>query len=400
MVVDLGGGTFDVSILEMFEGVMEVRATAGDAFLGGEDFTRLLADQLAKTAGADPKSLPADETAALLTLAESVKRSLSMQGQARFSGGIGQRSLSGTLTRADFEEISVPLIQRMRRPIERALHDARLGTGGIDRVVMAGGATRMPMIRSLVAKRLKKLPEVGLDPDHLVALGAAVQAALVARDAALGDVVMTDVSAFTLGMDISREVDGSAIPGFYLPIIERNTTVPVSREAIVHTIILGQTAIEVGVYQGEAPRVSNNILLGRLRLKVPRNMKEREQVAVRFTYDVSGLLEIEARSVSSGRAERLVIRNLAGEMTEGEIKARLRKLEALKIHPRDQAENRALQARLEQCYAMALGAEREHLQALLAEFEALINRQDPALLSAFRAEAGAQLDLFEDGYVS
>jgi molecular chaperone HscC len=400
LVFDLGGGTFDVSILEMFEGVMEVRATSGDAFLGGEDFTRILSDKMAKIADIDPVSLSLDEKAALLTLAEKTKLALSTKHEVRFAGVVGQREIKGTMSRSDVDQIGSTLLRRMQRPVDRALHDARLAADEIERVVLVGGATRMPMIRSIIAKQFHKLPEAGLDPDQVVALGAAVQAALVARDAGLEDVVMTDVSSFTLGMEIVREVGGSVVPGFYLPVIERNTTVPVSREKSVHTVHKGQRKVRISVYQGEALRVQDNIFLGEFDIKVPRNWKQTEALAVRFTYDVSGLLQVEARSYSSGKIESMVIRSLAGELSDSEIESRLQRLECLKVHPRDESENRALMARLEQCYAMALGHEREHLQDLLTELEALIERQDRNLLSDFRDQLGAYLDAFEDGYVS
>ena len=400
LVFDLGGGTFDVSILEMFEGVMEVRATAGDAFLGGEDFTRLLSSRMAEISEVDQESLSPDEKAALLTLAEKTKHALSTKQKVDFAGAVGRREIAGSLTRIEFEKITEPLLYRMRRPVDRTLHDARLETAEIERVVLVGGATRMPVIRSIVAKRFHKLPEAGLDPDHVVALGASVQAALVARDAGLDDVVMTDVSSFTLGIEVAQHAGSSIVPGFYLPIIERNTVVPISREEVVCTVQLGQKAIEVSVYQGEAPMVEGNIFLGKFTVPVPRNAKEHEAVSVRFTYDVSGLLEVEARSIGSDRTERMVIRSLAGELSDSEIEHRLKRLEALKVHPRDQAENKAFRARLEQCDAMALGPDREQLQGILVDFEHLLERQDSELLHEFRIEIEPVLDAFENGYVS
>lgn len=397
LVYDLGGGTFDVSILEVFDGVMEVKATAGDAFLGGEDFTDALTTHLAKKIGKG--STTSRDGNALRHVADKLKHELSSRQEATMQAQIAGSDVTISVSRHEFEELTSDLQRRLRKPVERALYDAKLTTGDIERVILVGGATRMPVIRSLVAKMFKQLPASELNPDHVVALGAAVQAGLIGKDKALEDVVMTDVTAFTLGIETSRKIGDSYRPGFYLPIIERNTVVPVSREETIATLEKGQTHIVIRVYQGEAPRVESNIFLGMVEVPVPRNLKEQEAVSVRFTYDISGLLEVDSTVLSTDSTQRIVIDKLAGSLSEQEIKEKLQKLQQLKIHPRDLQENVALQARLEQSYAMARLGDRNYLQSLIVEFCTVIDGQNLSEIAIARQRISATLDAFEANYV-
>ena len=203
LVLDLGGGTFDVSILEIFEGVMEVRATAGDSRLGGDDFTAMLAEGFLAEAGApaglDRTTLGAETRGALRRAAEVAKRALSAGREHRMTLIEGGREVSWEVTRDRFEQLAQPLLERLRQPIERAIRDARLTPAAIDHLVLAGGATRMPSIRRMAAQLFDRLPIAAVDPDEVVARGAAVQAGLAADDAALADRVMTDVGAIHTG---------------------------------------------------------------------------------------------------------------------------------------------------------------------------------------------------------
>ncbi len=397
LVFDLGGGTFDISVLELFEGVMEVRASAGDAFLGGEDFTEALARHIAQTAALDPHD--AGLRPALLKLAEQAKRALSAAPEARINSDLGDQTIDQTLTRDRFEEVTAPLLARLAVPLDRALSDANLSPGDIDRLVLVGGATRMPPVRAYAGRRLRQLPVSGVDPDQAVALGAAVQAALVARDAGLDDVVMTDVSAFTLGIDTAHRRGDRWHAGYFAPIIERNTVIPVSREETFSTVEPGQTELRFGIYQGEAPVVADNLHLGELTVQVPRNMAEHEKVKVRFTYDVSGLLEVDVTVLSTGKKASLVISQLAGEMTEAEITKALKKMKALKHHPREDAANLHLRARLDAAFAMARGPSRPWVTGLILRLEEALDAQDPDALDILRKDLHAALDRFEADHV-
>lgn len=398
LVFDLGGGTFDVSILELFEGVMEVRASAGDAFLGGEDFTDLVARYIAQQSGLDPND--ADLRSGLLKLAELAKRGLSVEPEVTVKADLKGHQIDLTLTRDRFDDITAQLMARLAQPLDRALNDAGFGPEKIDRLVLVGGATRMQAVRAYAGRKLRQFPVMGLDPDHVVALGAAVQAALVANDAALDDVVMTDVAAFTLGIDTVHKIGIGYREGYFAPIIERNSIIPVSREQTFSTVTLGQEMLRFGIFQGESPLVMNNLCLGEIEVKVPRNKAAHESASVRFTYDVSGLLEVEVTVNSTGNKSNLVITQLAGEMSEADIKIALKKMVALKVHPREDSANIHLRARLEAAYAMSRADGRDWVTDLLVEFDTALEAQDKSALTKLRAEFHQALDDFEAHYVT
>jgi molecular chaperone HscC len=401
MVLDLGGGTFDVSVLEMFEGIMEVRATAGDAFLGGEDFTAAIMDGFIAAVGAacgiPPRSRDLPVHAALRRAAEVAKRALSDTDCAELA--LAEPPLRWTVTRDDLEQLGAPLLARLRAPVERALRDARLRPDQISHLVLAGGATRMPVFRRLAARLFQRLPIAMVDPDEVVARGAAVQAGLVARDAALEDRVMTDVAPFTLGIEVATLRDGRVVAtGLYQPVIERNTVIPASRAIEVHTITDRQRNILVRVFQGEARLVADNIELGQLRVPVPPLPAGQAGAEIRFTYDPSGLLEVDTRVAATETAHRLLIENQPGALSPQEIEDRLAALAKLKVHPRDQAENQAALARAERVYAERLGDDRAQVAARLDHFRLLLERQDLAEIGAFRAELVAWLDQIDRSF--
>ncbi|WP_176518689.1 Hsp70 family protein [Rhodobacter maris] len=397
LVFDLGGGTFDVSIVEIFERVIEVKATSGDAYLGGEDFTEALVAHFIDTLGL--RALSSEERAQLWGACEALKHQLSTAHAARCSFHPRKGEVELAITREGFAEVVSPLVQRLRLPVERALYDAKLGREQIDRVVLVGGATRMPVVRALVARLLGKLPEAGLDPDLVVALGAATQAALIARDAAFDDVMMTDVSAFSLGFEVARRQGNTQISGYFQPVIERNTVIPVSREHRFSPANERQKMVKLALYQGEAPLVKDNIALGHLEVRLPPGASVNEQISVRLSYDTSGLIEVDARVLSSGLQTSLVIEALAGEMSAAEREARRKALAALKVHPRDEEANIALMARIERWYAMARGGDRDWLQAMLAAFQDLLEGQNLSDIAQARTAISADLDAFEARYV-
>jgi molecular chaperone HscC len=397
MVLDLGGGTFDVSILEMFDGVMEVRATAGDNQLGGEDFVNAIMDgfiaAVGGPAGIAPRGHDQRVHAALRRVAEVAKRALTNVEQHEMVLVHRGDALRWTLTRDAFEQLSGPLVARLRAPVERALRDAKLSPGRIGQLVLAGGATRMPLFRRLAARLFHRLPISTVDPDEVVARGAAIQAGLIARDAALEDRVMTDVAPFSMGIEVANGPNARvAATGLYLPVIERNTVIPASRAVRVHTLRDDQTLVDVKVFQGEARLVADNIPLGSLRLTVPPAPAGQQSIEIRFTYDTSGLLEVATRVEATGEARHLVIENQPGVLSPGEISARLASLASLKVHPRDQAENQAVLARAQRLYAERLGAEREMVAVHIDRFRSLLEQQDPIEIARFRVELAAWLD--------
>ncbi|MDQ0010955.1 molecular chaperone HscC [Luteibacter jiangsuensis] len=380
LVFDLGGGTFDVSILEMFEGVMEVRASAGDNMLGGEDFTTLIADLafangVPEAARDDPRFMRR-----LAASAERAKRELSARGVASLDVRYEDRPTRVEIDAEAFEKLSQPLLNRLWRPIERAMRDARIRAADLDSVVLAGGATRMPMIRALATRMFGRFPAVGHNPDEVVAMGAAVQAGLKMKDKALDEMVMTDVCPYTLGTEVVRQHDnGSQAPGFFAPVIQRNTVVPTSRVERFSPATPEQKQIRIGVYQGESRMVRDNIALGEL--TIPIVPGHGDGVDVRFTYDVDGLLEVAMTVVASGEVKRLVIESGEAHMPAEEIAQRLQALSALKIHPRDTLEYRTLLARAERLHEQLPGELRERLGRIVLRFEQVLATQDQRLVA-------------------
>ena len=393
LVIDLGGGTFDVSILEIFDGVMEVRSSAGDAFLGGEDFTTALENHFFEQLETTREKMKPKDLGRLRDLANKAKLALSEKTDVRVKYISGKSEKELLITRGKFEELTQKLQSRMRMPLQRAIADAGLKSADIERIILVGGATRMPVIRAMVTKLLKKFPEHSLDPDEVIALGTGVQSGLLDRHEALEDIVMTDVCPFTLGTDIAKKVGVQQYQGGYFqPVIERNTVIPASRVRYYSTIHPGQTKVTVGIYQGESPRVEDNVPLGELVIDVPKDKTETQSFEVRFTYDVSGVLEVLVKVDATGKTQQLILEGNPGSLSQAEIKKRFKELEKLKIPPREVAENAATINRLKAAYENHLGDIRNAIENYLVQFEHILSKQNETDIKLIRKEVTDFLD--------
>ena len=397
LVFDLGGGTFDVSILELFDGVMEVRASAGDNFLGGEDFDdALVGHVLAESAELATWLQESGEGVQRLRReAQRVRHALGQHDNATFRFVMGQREGSLLIDQSSFQRIAEPLVKRLRAPLDRALHDARLKVSDLEEIVLVGGATRMPLVRKLVASLFGRIPLMHINPDEVVAKGAAVQVALKQRDAALEEVVLTDVCPYTLGIETSLQYGRQIESGHYLPIIERNSVVPVSRTREVVTLHDQQTQVRVQIFQGESRLVKDNILLGELRVDVPPRKAGEVSLTVRFTYDINGLLEAEVTTGITGETRRLVIENNPGVLNKEEVAQRLTSLQALKVHPRERQVNSLLVARLDRLFQESLGDQRTYVGELAAHFQHALDSQDEQRIREAYTEIVRHLDELE-----
>lgn len=396
MVLDLGGGTFDVSVLEMFDGVIQVHATAGDNHLGGEDFLSLLVDAALEDRRIRKSTLAQTDLALLRKQLQIAKHQLSSQGQASVSLELAGRPFDWSIDEERFTSLADPLIQRLRQPIERALRDAGIPAQRLDEVIVVGGASRMPLVVKTAARMLGRLPLRHVHPDEAVALGAATVAGMKARDQALEEIVLTDVCPYTLGVDTSR-VDGygKLTSGHFSPIIERNCTVPVSRMHTYYPVHDNVAQVEIEVLQGESPRSEHNVRLGHLKIPVRAGVsRELNAVDVRFTYDINGVLQVEAFAHGTGMLHELIVQNGGETLSEHEIRERLAQLEGLKIHPREDQANLAVIARLERLYAEHL-EHRSMLQEWLATFTGIVERQDLQQILQSRSELVRALDEFE-----
>ncbi len=378
LIFDLGGGTFDVSILERFFGVMEVRATGGDSFLGGDDFTLAMMELIGRK---QTQGIALDQphmAAAMRFAAETAKRALSRDHEYHFRLPQPLPPLDIHITQDEYEQQCAPLLERLRAPIERALRDARLRAADLDEIILVGGATRMPIVRKLVARLFGRLPLRHLDPDQTIALGAAVCAGLSGQEAAFQEVVLTDVCPHSLGTSVAeKRADGSYEEDLFLPIIERNTIIPASRSKTVCTLQDKQSKLSIEIFQGEARNCRNNINLGSVELSIPPRPAGEIEAEIRFTYDVNGILDVDIDVAAIGLSRNLLIKKLAGDVSEAEIAERRAELAKLKIHPRDQDENRALLERANRLYEQRLGDDREVINAVLGRFTTALDSQDP-----------------------
>ncbi len=390
LVFDLGGGTFDVTLMTVFEGTLEIQSTAGDGHLGGEDFTDRLAADLLRARGLQLEALEALEprrVARLRAECERAKRELTRADHAEVRLPDARGELTderASITRAQLGERARDLLDRLARPLERALRDGRVGPEDVDQVLLVGGATRMPLVADFVRERLGREPLCTLDPDEVVCLGAAVQAGMIVDDAALEDVVLTDVCPFTLGVEIVKRFGDRVHPGFFLPVIHRNTTIPVSREEVVSTVVPNQRVVRVRIFQGEARKVDENLPLGELEVSGIPPGPEGQDVLLRFTYDLNGILEVEAVVPSTGRRFQTVITRHVKGLSEAEVRRAVEALQALKFYPRDDVRNQELLRFGERVVGELPPYDRQALEAVLDAFEAAMSSGEPERFDAAR----------------
>jgi molecular chaperone HscC len=393
LIFDLGGGTFDVSVVEIFEGTLEVRSSCGESFLGGEDFTRSLAARLLEKQSIAFERAEMESplmVSRLMQQCEKAKCLLSRQSEAPLripnrKGECDDSTPAVTVTRAEFQNWTRSILGRVEMPVRRVLGDAKLKPPQIDEVILVGGATRMPAVIQLVAEQFGKQPQCRINPDEVVALGAAVQAGLIGRNEKVEDLVVTDVSPFTLGVQICKEFGGQIQSGFFLPVINRNTTIPVSRVERVSTVEPNQTQVVVKVYQGEARRVENNLFLGEFQVTgIPRGPAG-QNVDVRFTYDLNGVLEVEATVVETSKSFSHVITRFAKGLKPEQVQTALEAMKKLKVHPREDSVNSFLLRRAERLYQELPRTERDFLGQLLDSFEEALESRDPEEIGRHRA---------------
>lgn len=397
IVFDLGGGTFDVSILELYQNIMEVRAVAGDNFLGGEDFTEILVQMFFREKNIDQDELDIKTLAHVRKQAEACKLGFTESRTSTLKCKIKDETYEYEINIDDYEKNCQLLLNKIKKPIERSLKDANIKLKDIDEVILVGGATKLPIVRKFVGRLFGRIPNTNINPDEVVAVGAATQAAMKERNEAVKEIILTDVCPFTLGTEVVVSRGGGVKEGgHYLPIIERNSVIPVSRTERLYTADDNQDMIRVKILQGESRFARNNVYLGDIELVVPIGPAGKEAVDVTYTYDVNSILEVEVKVLSTKLSKRIVIKNDDVDMTDEEIDERLASLAELKIHPREKEENKLLLLRGDRMYEEATGDIRNIIERHLNNFEQILDKQNPADIENAREELKGFLDSIDE----
>jgi len=398
LVFDLGGGTFDVSILELYDTILEVRAVAGDNFLGGEDFTAVLENMFfEKHYKLDRLSLDEKTLRHIHKQAELCKLGFSDKRVSKMACKVGEELYELEVELPRYEEACNDLLERIRRPVKRSLSDAHIRLSDIDKVVLVGGATKSPVIRRFVSKLFKMIPDTNINPDEAVALGAAIQGAMKERRDVIKEVILTDVCPFTLGTEVVREWENHEFEnGVFCPIIDRNTVIPASRTERLYTVRDNQDKIRINVLQGESRFAANNLSLGELLIDIPPAKAGEESVDVTYTYDINSILEVEVKVTSTEQVMKKVFLGRDVDMTEEEIEERLKTLSYLKIHPRDREENKYLLLRGERVYEESLGDDRLFVERAIRKFEQALNTYDQGIIEEAKEEFKKFLEMMEE----
>ncbi len=377
IVLDLGGGTFDVTLLETFENIMDVISISGDTMLGGEDFTTKICEIFLKNIKLAITDLSRDERTKLYTKADRAKKLISLK-DVEIELEIKGKNYKSEITQKDFREAVKPLLVKMKAAIDKALQDGNTDAREIEKVVLVGGAVKLGIIEEFTEKYFhkmrgekiyfssenfienNKLVSIVAAPDTVVAYGVGVAVGMKERNKMFKERILTDVCPFTLGTEL--------VGNRFAPIIPRNTTVPTSKSEYFYTIDDYQDKVNVGIYQGESLNIDDNLFLGNFLIDVPRNIAGKEAINVRFTYDINGILEVEATVVSTGLKKSKLIVN--GDLSEEEKNEKIKMLEEIKIQSENKNKDKLLLERANRIYAEIVNTEiRNHISGYLENYK-------------------------------
>ena len=405
LVLDLGGGTFDVTLLETFESIMEVISISGDTMLGGEDFTTKICEIFLKKNGFSLGEFTKEERTLIYTKADRVKKLISVKN-VEMNVRLKEKEYSTMITQEDFKEAVKPLLVRMKNAIDIALKDGNTDPSEIEKIVLVGGAVKMGIIREFTEKYFEKLRRrnnsfnenyyeendfingeelvsiIG-EPDSAVAYGAGVTVGMKERNKAFSERILTDVCPFTLGIEV--------IGKKFSPIIHRNTTVPASKSEYYYTVHDNQNIIRIAIYQGESLEVEENLFLGEFEIKVPKNKAGEEAVNVRFTYDINGILEVEVTSVTTGEKRNKLLIN--GDLSEKEKAEKIKRLEEIKMEAESKNKDKLLIERANRIYSEISSSEiRSYISGYLEQYEMILKTDNKIRIREVKKEFSEFLD--------
>lgn len=393
LVFDFGGGTLDVSLVDCFDNIIEILAVSGDNHLGGSDFDLVIAKEYCKENQLNWENLDGEKQAVILESAINAK--IALTGQENCHMLVNMENISGSmeLSRKKLIQISQELFYRMSEPVQHVLMDGKTSIDEIQKVVLVGGSCKMPIVQKYMEHLMEGRQIYTINPDYMIALGVGTYAGIKERNEDVRDMLLTDICPFSLGTGVHNV--GDEENPLNKIIIERNTALPASREAILCTVYDNQERVEVEVYQGEEMYAKNNILLGKLKVNVPKAPKGEESITVRYTYDINGILIVDVKVNSTKEKKQLVILNKENNMSEGELQKRMKALEKLKIHPRDKEENQLLLARGAKLYTETVGYMREDIEGKMKYFTFLLGKQDEIQIQRWAKQLITYLDSIE-----
>jgi molecular chaperone HscC len=373
VVLDIGGGTFDISIMEYYDQILEVQATAGDNYLGGEDFTRALMDFYLLNHSMDYDRLSLQDREKLYFIMENAKKQLNDKESVQIESVL-HKGENFTITQDDFYKASKPLLLKVKKTVMQAVVDSKLSIADFNKIILVGGTSRLNIFQNLIANLFNKEPIVGIDPDLAIAMGASIQAALKAKNQELQDVVLCDVVSHSFGIGVNNKNDADNL--IYSPIIHRNSVLPISRSSNYTPIHNHQTEINFSIYQGENRLVGDNLFLGEIEVDIPKGSEGKKGVDVRFSYDVNGVLEIDLEVISTGIKYNKIILNKDEELSQEQLKETLKRLAKLKFHPRDDEKNIQLLEKANKLYVLAYGYLKGEINEQAQWFESIMEKQD------------------------
>lgn len=389
LICDLGGGTYDVSLLECFAGTLNVLAIFGDNRLGGLDFTNVLVDDFLENEGRQ-LSVDDSEKVKLQQIMNKAKENLNSDSGIEITIEWDQ-NYTYERSAKQLDALWEDLYERLRMPILRTLSDASLSLEKLNQIILVGGSTKLKPIVYQFGKLFGRPPYTGVNPDEIVGIGAGIRSGMDTDVDLIDEMVLTDVAPFSMGVGIAdkNRIDNKLI---YSPIIERNTPLPASKVNTYVPISPKQKFIEFKIYQGERMMVSENLQIGQMKIPVSKNSTNFD---VRFTYDNNGVLEVEVTDNETQSTKKVLINNSRSHLTGEEMEEHMKKLANLKIHPRDKKENQQIIKQLNELFEVNAGEKRELIKQMYDDFLEVLNSQDELEINRLRAGIEVMLDQFK-----